>query len=142
MTCNNILDNGEKSEISCIHYLKNANLLVSGHDNGNVKLWNADLGSSLLVEQNNPLMRHINMVCCLTSHIFVMSGSQVGDTNEFLFSAGYDGKINVWEMFEKKSSVTSIASSNIVPQLKHSIIAKKGSITNVYSLSSLIDHRG
>lgn len=50
MTCNNILENGERSEISCVHYLRNANLLVTGHDNGNVKLWNADLGSSLLLE--------------------------------------------------------------------------------------------
>ena len=58
-------------------------------------------------------MRHVNMVCCLASNIFTMS-SQGGDENEYLFSAGYDGKINVWEIFEKKSG-NGNSSSNIVP---------------------------
>ena len=50
MSCINVLENSERNEISCLHYLKNANLLVTGHDNGEVKLWNIDLGSSLVVD--------------------------------------------------------------------------------------------
>lgn len=35
-----VLPNPEKSEISCLFYLKRANLFVTGHDNGAVRLWN------------------------------------------------------------------------------------------------------
>lgn len=67
-----------------------------------MKLWNSDLGSSLVVNQSNTPMRHVNMICCLHSKYFQMTNSNQGDLNEFLFSAGYDGKINIWEIFEKK----------------------------------------
>lgn len=41
-----------------------------------------------------------------------------------MFSAGYEGKINVWEIFEKKNIVqSSLMSSTICPQLKHSFFA-------------------
>lgn len=60
-----------------------------------------------MVEQKNPHLKHLNMVCCLTSHIF--------SNDEFLFSAGYDGKINIWEIFEKKAPGSSLMSANIVP---------------------------
>jgi WD40 repeat protein len=53
MSCINIMENNEKNEMSCLYYLKNANLIVTGHENGDVKLWNADLGSCLVVDQSN-----------------------------------------------------------------------------------------
>ena len=38
-----------------------------------------------------------------------------------MFSTGYEGKINVWEIFIKKSSFqSSLMSSTIFPQLKYS----------------------
>lgn len=38
-----------------------------------------------------------------------------------MFSTGYEGKVNVWEIFLKKSSVqSSLMSSTICPQLKFS----------------------
>jgi hypothetical protein len=38
-----------------------------------------------------------------------------------MFSTGYEGKINVWEIFLKKSTVQSaLISSSISPQLKFS----------------------
>jgi WD40 repeat protein len=134
MSCLSTLENNDPSEIAAIHYLKNANLLVTGHDNGDVKLWNADLGSYLVVDQTNPAMRHLNMVCCLASHTF--NTGQGGETNEFLFSAGYDGKVNVWEIFEKRAFGNSITSSNIVPQLKHSIVANRNAVANVHPTPS------
>jgi hypothetical protein len=46
------------------------------------------------------------------------------DITEYLFSAGYEGKINVWEIFEKKNIVqSSLMSSTICPQLKYSFFA-------------------
>ena len=40
---------------------------------------------------------------------------------EFMFSTGYEGKVNVWEIFLKKSPLqSSLMSSTICPQLKFS----------------------
>jgi WD40 repeat protein len=109
MTSIMVLDNDHPFEISALHFLNNANLLVSGHENGDVKVWNIELGSSLIMDQNTSL-RHKNMVCCLASKVFRGNNNEI---NEFLFSGGYDGKVNVWEIFEK--------GLNICPQLKQSV---------------------
>lgn len=43
------------------------------------------------------------------------------DVTEYMFSAGYEGKVSVWEIFIKKSTVQStLMSSTISPQLKFS----------------------
>ena len=47
MSCNFVLDNIGNNEISSFHFLANANLVVSGHENGEIKLWNIELGSSI-----------------------------------------------------------------------------------------------
>lgn len=60
-------------------------------------------------------------MCELTSYIYER-GTE--DITEYMFSGGYEGKINVWEIFEKKNIVqSSLMSSTICPQLKHSFFA-------------------
>jgi WD40 repeat protein len=49
MSCNFVLDNTSNNEISSFHFLVNANLIVSGHENGEIKLWNIELGSSIIL---------------------------------------------------------------------------------------------
>lgn len=49
MSCNFVLDNSSNNEISSFHFLANANLIVSGHENGEIKLWNIELGSSIIL---------------------------------------------------------------------------------------------
>jgi hypothetical protein len=40
-----------------------------------------------------------------------------------MFTTGYEGKVNVWEIFLKRSAVeSSLISSSICPQLKHSFM--------------------
>lgn len=95
MSCTAVIENSEKSEISSMHYLFNANLLATGHDNGDIKLWNVDIGTSITLNQSSSKSRHVNNICALTSHIFPAG-------EEYLFSSGYDGKINIWEIFERK----------------------------------------
>ncbi len=46
-----MLPNPQKSEISCLFYLKRANLFVTGHDNGTVRLWNIELQTSITISQ-------------------------------------------------------------------------------------------
>ncbi|EGR30566.1 WD repeat protein, partial [Ichthyophthirius multifiliis] len=122
MQCQNLLENNEKQEISCLSYLKQANLFVTGHEDGNIKLWNIELNSCLVLDQQPP-NKHWDSIQCFASCIFVQKKTQSEEKIEFLFSSGYDGKINVWEIFEKKSFAQNTFSGSIIcPQLKSSII--------------------
>jgi len=69
MSCTTVIENNYPNEISSLHLLQNANLLVTGHENGDIRLWNMELGTSLTLNAS-PNTRHHNMVCCLTSKIF------------------------------------------------------------------------
>ena len=40
LTCLEVLANPEKAEMTALFYLKRANLFVTGHENGMVRLWN------------------------------------------------------------------------------------------------------
>ena len=46
-----MLANPEKSQITSLFYLKRANLFVTGHDNGAVRLWNIELQTSITISQ-------------------------------------------------------------------------------------------
>jgi hypothetical protein len=60
----------------------------------------------------------LNTISSFAEYIYVRSNEDVA---EFMFSTGYEGKVNVWEIFLKKSSVqSSLMSSTICPQLKFS----------------------
>ncbi|KAL4445096.1 hypothetical protein ABPG74_018824 [Tetrahymena malaccensis] len=121
MQCQNLLENPDKHEISCLSYLSQANLFVTGHENGDIKLWNIELNNYLTLDQQPP-HKHKDSIQCFTSYVQVEQKGQQVEKTEYLFSSGYDGKINVWEIFEKKSFVqNSIMGSTICPQLKYSI---------------------
>jgi WD40 repeat protein len=94
MSCISTIETGEKNEISSMHYLTNANLVATGHDNGEIRLWNIEIGSFLIIDQTKTKSKHTNTVCALTSCTF--------ESEEYMFSSGYDGRINVWEIFERK----------------------------------------
>lgn len=128
MSCLAILENSDKNEIAAVHYLTSANLLASGHDNGEIRLWNTEIGSYIVLDQSKTKSRHINTVCALTSNVFP-SGE------EYLFSSGYDGKINVWEIFERKQRMMA---SYIMPQLKFSVLVKPRGHADVSNPSTLV----
>jgi len=50
MQCQNLLENPDKHEISCLSYLQQANLFVTGHENGDIKLWNIELNNYLTLD--------------------------------------------------------------------------------------------
>ena len=115
--CTLVLENPEKAEISCLHYLSFANLFVTGHENGALRMWNIELGNSITVDQEEHPSRHTNTICALASYEYRRSNE---DITIYMFSAGYDGKVVVWEIFEKKNAVQSeLMSSTICPQLKN-----------------------
>lgn len=91
---------------------------MTGHDSGAVRLWNIELQTSITISQENSPYAHGNQVSTFAEYIYVRSNEDVA---EFMFSAGYEGKVNVWEIFLKKSAVqSSLMSSTICPQLKFS----------------------
>lgn len=91
---------------------------MTGHENGMVRLWNIELQTSITITQNNSPYAHNSNVCVFNEYIHVRGNE---DITEYMFSTGYEGKINVWEIFLKKSSVqSSLISSSICPQLKNS----------------------
>lgn len=93
-------------------------MFVTGHDNGAVRLWNIELQTSITISQENSPYAHSNNISAFAEYIYIRSNEDVA---EFMFSAGYEGKVNVWEIFLKKSTVqSSLMSSTICPQLKFS----------------------
>ena len=96
---------------------------MTGHENGIVRLWNIELQTSITISQDNTNIAHKNNVCAFTEYIHVRGNE---DITEFMFSTGYEGKVNVWEIFLKKTSVqSSLISSSICPQLKNSFMPEE-----------------
>lgn len=51
LVCLLVMENPEKAEMSCLHYLPSANLFVTGHENGIMRMWNIELGNSITIDQ-------------------------------------------------------------------------------------------
>jgi WD40 repeat protein len=91
---------------------------VTGHENGTVRMWNIELQTSITITQDGNPHAHSNSICAFAEYIHMRS---LDDVTEYMFSAGYEGKVSVWEIFIKKSVVQStLMSSTISPQLKFS----------------------
>jgi hypothetical protein len=91
---------------------------VTGHENGTVRMWNIELQTSITITQDGNPHGHSNSICAFAEYIHMRS---LDDVTEYMFSAGYEGKVSVWEIFIKKSVVQStLMSSTISPQLKFS----------------------
>ena len=80
----------------------------------------------------NSTAKHTNTICCLCSGFILRKTASSEEITEYLFSSGFDGKINIWEISEKKQSQQSTSvGSMITPQLRFSFYPKKKQITEV-----------
>ncbi|KAL3903639.1 MAG: hypothetical protein SGPRY_011596 [Prymnesium sp.] len=84
-------DMAESSEISCLLVSSMCEFLITGNDDGSIRLWNPDSGSTI------SLAGHTNTVCCLDV------GARGGA--ELLLSAGFDGHVGVWDITKKRYSM-------------------------------------
>ena len=91
------------TEISCMRYLHNCDLLVTGNDDGSVRWWNPASGSTIT------LRSHTNTVSC-------MAVAKL-KRNDYLLSAGYAGNVCVWDITKKRS---------IKPRLEYMFQAHEG----------------
>ena len=72
-------------------YCESKKILVTGHDNGCVRLWNLDTGSTI------NMTHHSNTVSCIIS-------ATLKRGEEFMLTGSFDGKVGIWDV-RKKSSV-------------------------------------
>jgi len=93
MTCISTLHEVH-SEIACLLYAHVNGFLISGNDDGSIRLWNPDSGSTI------NLLEHTNTVCCLDV--------AVRGRSELLLSAGFDGHIAVWDITKRRYSMPQI----------------------------------
>jgi len=107
MTCVSTLHEVH-SEISCLLYSSTNGFLISGNDDGSIRLWNPDSGSTI------NLLEHTNTVCCLDV--------AVRGRMELLISAGFDGHVAIWDITKRRYSMPQI--ENIFPaHAPHEILA-------------------
>ncbi|KAK9807011.1 hypothetical protein WJX72_010761 [[Myrmecia] bisecta] len=81
-----------RSEISVMTFYEQGNMPITGHDDGTIRLWTLDTGSTINMRE------HTNTVSCLAM-------VAVSKQDELLFSAGFDGWVCVWNV--RKRSHTS-----------------------------------
>ncbi len=78
MCCTRVLKE-DRSEISAITCLRSRSKIVSGHDDGSLRLWNLDTGST------TNLREHSNTVTCLVPAVFE------GRDEQLVLSGSFDG---------------------------------------------------
>ena len=72
-------------------YCESKKTLVTGHDNGCVRLWNLDTGSTI------NMTHHSNTISCI-----ICATLKRGE--EFVLTGSFDGKVGIWDV-RKKSTV-------------------------------------
>ncbi len=78
-------------------------------------------------------MRHTNTICCLAGGYTLRKTASSEEITEYLFSSGFDGKINIWEISEKKQmQQSSNLRAMIIPQLRLSFFASKNQTKEVF----------
>lgn len=82
------------SEIASLLYSAANGFLISGHDDGSIRLWNSESGSTI------NLVEHTNTVCCLELG--------VRGRTELLLSAGFDGCVALWDITKRKHAMPHI----------------------------------
>lgn len=84
MACIRVLEESI-SEVSAMTYYEGWNIVVTGHDNGDIRLWNLDSSSTTTLRQ------HTNTVTALTLAL-------IHRNEELLISTGYDGWVVLWDI--------------------------------------------
>ena len=103
-----VMEAPENSELSCMTYLMNCGLVATGHEDGNIRLWNLEISSHVTLKCGDEKQRHTNSISCLQGILW--KGS------EFLLAGSYDGKVSLWEISERRSNnQNSMLNSSIFP---------------------------
>ena len=88
----NVLGAPPESEVSAMTFLMNSCLVVTGHEDGTLRLWNLEISSSILLKSSKG-GQHSNTISCVMADMV--------DDEEKLFAGSYDGLISCWEITTK-----------------------------------------
>lgn len=91
MSCLSVLRE-TRSEIACLHHSPLCDFLLTGHDDGTIRLWNVDSGSTIT------LSGHTNTVCCL-------GVTTRGAETSLLLSSGFDGQVGIWDVTKRQHAM-------------------------------------
>eukprot|EP00899_Mesostigma_viride_P020246 jgi/Mesvir1/28222/Mv04771-RA.1 len=80
-----------RSEISAMMFLLSRKQLVTGHDDGTIRLWNMDTGSTINMKE------HSNTVSCIIT-------AQLRKGEEMVITGGFDGKVGIWDLRKRQAS--------------------------------------
>lgn len=78
-----------RSEVSCMTFVGMSRRLVTGHDDGSVRLWDLDTGST--VNLREPEHGHSNTVSCAC--VIERNGGE----EQMVATGGFDGRVGIWE---------------------------------------------
>ena len=93
--CLRTYKNDRSAEVSCMLYSKLHELIISGHEDGGVRLWNPDSGTCNKLrpsETDQKTENHQNMISCMTLGRLQKGGER------WLLTADYDGRIGVFDL--------------------------------------------
>jgi WD40 repeat protein len=110
-----VLEAPDHTEITSMCFLPVSNLIATGHDTGDVMLWNPELKVSVTLDAPD---KHNNTVTCVI-------GALYNDT-EYLITVGYDAKICIWEVIEKAVAMRQAAAGSsgitVFPTLRTTLL--------------------
>ena len=89
-----VLEAPSQSEITALGFLENSCLFVTGHEDGQIRFWNIELETNILLTKDAG-KGHKNTITCITTAFH--------KEIEYLLTSGYDGRVNCWEISEKKA---------------------------------------
>eukprot|EP00242_Pyramimonas_sp_CCMP2087_P012444 CAMPEP_0198221630 /NCGR_PEP_ID=MMETSP1445-20131203/84479_1 /TAXON_ID=36898 /ORGANISM="Pyramimonas sp., Strain CCMP2087" /LENGTH=623 /DNA_ID=CAMNT_0043899849 /DNA_START=468 /DNA_END=2336 /DNA_ORIENTATION=- len=87
MACLRTLEE-HRSDLVCMRFCESRNTLVTGHDNGTVRLWNLDTASTI------NMTKHANTVSCIINAVLRRG-------EEFILTGGFDGRVGIWDIRKK-----------------------------------------
>jgi len=85
----------EKAEIRCMGLLEKSSIVVTGHEDGSIRLWNLELFENIPLNCDAK-QKHINSIGAICTFI--------SNYTEFLACGDYNGKVSIWQSEERKSS--------------------------------------
>ncbi|MCL2934750.1 MAG: WD40 repeat domain-containing protein [Trichodesmium sp. MAG_R03] len=98
--------NGSSNRVQAVVFSPDSEIVISGDNKGNIKLWDAKVGGEITTT-NKPILKHDTQIRCMA----------VDNKNNILASGDKYGKIKIWEigaidLTEKRTISTNIRSLN------------------------------
>ena len=116
------MESPEHSEISWMTYLMNCGLVATGHEDGEIRVWNLEINSFVTLKWSEK-NRHRNTISWIQGIIYKEA--------ENLLCGSFDGNVSIWLISKKSTSQSSMLNSSIFPtftSMIHNYVPNKSEI--------------